>query len=93
MLKEYTFDIFYEPMEEGGYIMRITYDIETDALYIRLVEGKYECRTVRLNEEIALNIGTGEKLIGIEILDAKEILGNGQLPQVVLENISLAKAS
>jgi len=73
--------------------MRITYDVETDALYIRLVEGKYECRTVRLNEEIALNIGPGEKLIGIEILDAKEILGNGQLPQVVLENISLAKAS
>ena len=77
----------------GEIIMRITYDVETDALYIRLVEGKYECRTVRLNEEIALNIGTGEKLIGIEILDAKEILGNGQLPQVVLENISLAKAS
>ena len=73
--------------------MRITYDVETDALYIRLVEGKYECRTVRLNDEIALNIGTREKLIGIEILDAKEILGNGQLPQVVLENISLAKAS
>ena len=73
--------------------MRITYDVETDALYIRLVEGKHECRTVRLNDEIALNIGTGEKLIGIEILDAKEILGNGQLPQVVLENISLAKAS
>ena len=73
--------------------MRITYDVETDALYIRLVEGKYECRTVRLNEEIALNIGPGEKLIGIEILDAKEILGNGQLPQVILENISLAKAS
>jgi uncharacterized protein YuzE len=73
--------------------MKITYDVETDALYIRLVEGKYECRTVRLNEEIALNIGPGEKLIGIEILDAKEILGDGQLPQVVLENISLARAS
>jgi uncharacterized protein YuzE len=73
--------------------MKITYDVETDALYIRLVEGKYECRTIRLNEEIALNIGPGEKLIGIEILDAKEILGDGQLPQVVLENISLARAS
>jgi len=73
--------------------MKITYDVETDALYIRLVEGKYECRTVRLNDEVALNIGPGEKLVGIEILDAKEILGNGQLPQVILENIPLAKAS
>lgn len=73
--------------------MRITYDAETDALYIRLVEGKYECRTIRLSEEVALNIGSEEKLIGIEILDAKEILGKGDIPQVILENVSLAKAS
>ncbi|WP_055073840.1 DUF2283 domain-containing protein [Pseudanabaena sp. 'Roaring Creek'] len=67
--------------------MKISYDQETDALYIRLVEGHHECRTLRLSEEIALNIAAGEVLIGIEILDAKEILGAGQLPQVVLENI------
>jgi len=73
--------------------MRITYDTETDALYIRLLEGKYECRTLRLGEEIALNIGPGEKLVGIEILDAKDILGEGDIPQVMLENAFLAKAS
>ena len=56
--------------------MKISYDPEIDALYIRLIEGKYECRTLRLNEEIALNIGTDEKLVGIEILDAKEVLGS-----------------
>jgi len=67
--------------------MKISYDQETDALYIRLVDGHHECRTLRLSEEIALNIAAGEVLIGIEILDAKEILGAGQLPQVVLENI------
>jgi uncharacterized protein YuzE len=43
--------------------MKISYDSEIDALYIRLIEGKHECRTVRLNEEIALNIGKGEKLV------------------------------
>ena len=73
--------------------MKITYDSEVDALYIRLLEGEYECRTLRLNEEIALNIGPGEELVGIEILDAKQVLGDGQLPQVVLENIPLSKAS
>ena len=73
--------------------MKITYDPEIDALYIRLLEGKYECRTVRLNEEIALNIGPGEELVGIEILDAKQVLGRGQLPTVVLENIPLATVS
>ena len=70
--------------------MKISYDPEIDALYIRLIEGKHECRTVRLNEDIALNIGPGEKLIGIEILDATEVLGQGRLPDVTLENIPLA---
>src|SRR6266571_7455264 len=50
--------------------MKISYDPEVDALYIRLAEGKHECRTLRLNEEVALNIGEGEELVGIEILDA-----------------------
>ncbi|MEH2321803.1 DUF2283 domain-containing protein [Nostoc sp.] len=67
--------------------MKISYDQETDSLYIRLVDGYHECRTLRLNDEIALNIGAGEVLVGIEILDAKEIIGSGQLPEVILENI------
>ncbi|MDP8238699.1 MAG: DUF2283 domain-containing protein [Candidatus Hatepunaea meridiana] len=70
--------------------MKISYDSEIDALYIRLVEGVHQCRTLRLNEEIALNIGANETLVGIEILDAKEVLGGGVLPKVVLENISFA---
>ena len=72
--------------------MRISYDAEIDALYIRLSEGKHECRTVRLNEEIALNIGKGEKLVGIEILDAKEVLSAGKLPSVILEGITTSTA-
>jgi len=71
--------------------MKISYDSEIDALYIRLIEGKHECRTVRLNEEIALNIGPGETLVGIEIIDAKEVLGKGVLPPVTLENVRLAE--
>jgi len=70
--------------------MRISYDSEVDALYIRLVEGEQECRTLRLNDEIALNIGPGETLVGVEILHAKEVVGKGELPQVVLENVMVA---
>ncbi len=73
--------------------MKISYDPEVDALYIRLVEGEQECRTLRLNDEIALNIGPGETLVGIEILDAKEVVGKGELPKVVLENLLLAPAA
>ena len=72
--------------------MRISYDSEVDALYIRLIEGEHECRTVRLNDEIALNIGPGEQLVGIEILDAKDTLGAGELPQVVVDNLKIHAA-
>ena len=72
--------------------MQISYDSEIDALYIRLVEGEHECRTLRLTEEVALNIGAEELLVGIEILDAKEVLGAGEVPKVVLENIPFTLA-
>lgn len=72
--------------------MRISYDPEIDALYIRLLEGKHECRTVRLNEEVALNFGADERLVGIEILDAREALGSGKIPAVVLEGIVASTA-
>lgn len=72
--------------------MKISYDAEVDALYIRLLEGDRPCRTVRLSDEVALNIGEGETLVGIEILDAKELLGGGQVPAVMLENLRLATA-
>ena len=67
--------------------MKISYDPEIDALYIRLLEGKQECRSVRLSDEVALNIGEGEKLVGIEILDAKTVLGPGKIPAVMLEGL------
>ena len=72
--------------------MKISYDVEVDALYIRLLEGKHECRTLRLTDEVSLNIGPGEELVGIEILDATEVLGNGALPTVVLENVPSVQA-
>ena len=72
--------------------MRISYDSEVDALYVRFLEGEHQCRTLRLTDEIALDIGEGEMLVGIEILDAKEVLGQGKLPTVVLDNVPLAKA-
>ena len=73
--------------------MKISYDPEIDALYIRLVDGPQECRTLQLNEEIALNIGAGEILVGIEVLDAKQVLGQGQIPSVELENVPMVATS
>ena len=72
--------------------MRISYDSEVDAVYIRLLEGEYQCRTLRLTDDVSLNIGPGEELVGIEILDAKEVLGKGALPTVVLDNVCAVSA-
>ena len=67
--------------------MKICYDHEVDASYIRLLDGKDECRSVRLSDEVALNMGAGEKLVGIEILDATAVLGIGITPTVMLEGL------
>jgi uncharacterized protein YuzE len=72
--------------------MRISYDGEVDALYIRLLEGEYQCRTLRLTDEVSLNIGPGEELVGVEVLDAKYVLGRGSLPTVVLDNVLAVQA-
>jgi uncharacterized protein YuzE len=66
--------------------MRISYDAEADALYIRLVEGPQQCRTLLLNDRVALNLGANE------VLDAKELLQAGELPSIVLDNISAVPA-
>ena len=67
--------------------MKLSYDPEIDALYIRIVEGRQECRTLQLNDEVALNVGPGETLVGIEILDASQVLGNDHVPAIELENL------
>lgn len=72
--------------------MRISYDSEVDALYIRLIEGEQQCRVVRLTDEVALNLGPNESLVGIEILDARNILGKGELPQIVVDNLPIRAA-
>jgi uncharacterized protein YuzE len=67
--------------------MKISYDKEVDALYIRLVEGNQECRTINLTDEVSINLGENGVLVGIEILDAKEVIGQGNLPKIVLEHV------
>ncbi len=72
--------------------MKITYDPQVDALYISLQEGPRECRNVRLTDEVTLDFAAGEVLVGIEILDAKRVLGGGQLPQVVVDHLPVSTA-
>jgi uncharacterized protein YuzE len=51
--------------------MKIEYDREVDALYVRLQE-KFVAKTVELDEGINIDYDEGGRLIGLEILDATE---------------------
>ncbi len=52
--------------------MNILYNDRTDLLYIRLDDRKQDVINRRVSEGIALDIGEGDKIIGIEILDASK---------------------
>ena len=68
--------------------MRISYDPEVDALYIRFKEGPVT--TEHVAEGIAFDYDAERKLAGIEILDATQRVGDpAALTQVVLENVAL----
>lgn len=68
--------------------MKITYDREVDALYIRFKETTVT--TKHLAEGIAADYDTDGNLAGIEILDAVKRLGDPQIfKQVILEDIAL----
>ncbi len=67
--------------------MKIAYDKEADALYIRLLEGEYQCRVVRLTEDIALDFTAGEKLVGIEVLGASRLFKRPEAPEVELKDL------
>jgi uncharacterized protein YuzE len=54
--------------------MQILYDVRKDLLYIRLDDQKQAVINQRLSEDIVLDLGEGDKIVGIEILDASRHL-------------------
>lgn len=72
--------------------MKITYDKEADALYIRLLEGEYQCPVVHLTNDVALDFAAGEQLVGIEVLGASRLFEKLEKPMVELKAL-LARAA
>ncbi len=52
--------------------MTIHYDAKSDLLYLRLETTQETLTNVRLSEDIVLDIGKDDKIIGIEIMDASK---------------------
>jgi uncharacterized protein YuzE len=68
--------------------MKVTYDPEVDALYIRLSEEPAEVTTQRLSEEVAINYAPDGRIVGIEILDASEYVFRLKAERkIALENL------
>ena len=71
--------------------MKITYDREVDALYIRFKETTVT--TKHLAEGIAADYDAEGRLAGIEILDAMQRLGDPTVfRQVILEDVALGRS-
>jgi len=70
--------------------VKMTYDSAVDALTIRLVEERVECEVLRLNDQVAVDIGPGERIVAIEILDASDLIPGLKERGVLLENLRIA---
>jgi len=71
--------------------MKITYDTQVDAAYISFKKGSTQVTTMRVTEDIAIDFGPGEEIVGIEILDASKHLDlSREHPEVRLENLVAA---
>jgi uncharacterized protein YuzE len=72
--------------------MRISYDSEVDALYIRFIETTVTTKDVA--EGIAIDYAADGRIAGIEVLDARKRFGDEQiLRRVVLEDLVPPRAS
>lgn len=56
--------------ENGKTEMQIIYNPKSDILYIRLDEPKQEVINQRISDDVVLDMGADEKIVGIEIMDA-----------------------
>jgi uncharacterized protein YuzE len=56
--------------ENGETEMQIIYNPNSDILYIRLDEVKQDVLNQRVSEDVVLDMGSENRIIGIEIMDA-----------------------
>jgi uncharacterized protein YuzE len=71
--------------------MNVMYNDKSDLLYIRLDDGKQEIINRRVSEEIVIDIGEGDKVVGIEILDASKHVNLEKLLPVKYEFSKIAR--
>ena len=69
--------------------MKISYDSQVDALYIRLIDAEAEVTMQRLSDDVAVDYAPNGDVVGIEILDASiHAFHPDAKPQVVIQNLT-----
>lgn len=72
-------------MENGRNNMEIFYNPKTDLLYLRLDDQEHQLMNKRISEDIVIDVGEGDKIVGIEIMDASKHLNLEKLFPVKYE--------
>ena len=65
--------------------MKIEFDRRADLLYVRFDPRSQEVTNRRVSQDIVLDVGPGEKIVGIEIMNASEKVDLAQLQPVNFE--------
>jgi uncharacterized protein YuzE len=65
--------------------MEILYNSKTDLLYLRLDNQKQQLINKRISEDIVLDLGEDDMIVGIEIIDASKHLNLERLLPVKYE--------
>ncbi|MCS7282782.1 MAG: DUF2283 domain-containing protein [Anaerolineae bacterium] len=71
--------------------MRIIYDPQVDALYIRFIDEPVEVLTHRLSEDVAVNYAPDGRIVGIEVLDASEYVFPARERRIVVQNMEVVQ--
>jgi len=65
--------------------MNVIYNDKTDLLYIRLDDRKQAVINKRISDEVVLDVGEGDRIVGIEILDASKHISLDRLLPIKYE--------
>lgn len=68
--------------------MKMTYDREADALYIRLREATEQVEVTQLSEDVACDMDENGRVVGIEILGASSLFHRPASLSVQLEYLA-----
>ncbi len=66
--------------------MKITFDKDADAMYLKLIDGDFASNKV-IDRNTILNLDKSGNVLGIELLDVSKRLGKKFLSSIQVENL------